>query len=190
MAYNLPLLEEPMIIDTKAKFYDLWLAGLIGNRLGAWRGGEYPDVSHLPFVGIRCMVPGGVFRMPVKPRDIEGVLSGLNRRDYIVCQGTPDQYDPASPCQLVVQGELRDDWYFYHSFSKLPMRDALTKHGHHAQGSGVREYLTRVCTPSDMADIEDLFELYPGHVIELSVYTRVLGCLPNRKAILWEVRAY
>lgn len=37
-------------------------------------------------------------------------------------------------------------------------------------------------------DLEALFELYPDHVIELSTLSRCYGTLPNRNAIIWEVR--
>jgi len=185
-----------MQINTKRQFYDLWLSGQLGNRMGAWRGDKarYGDYGHLPFLGLRSLVPGGPFRMPVPPNMVRAELwyhGGPSQ--WIVCEGTPEQYDSYSPCKLIVQGELVDGvggWYFYHSFSKLPMRDALIRHGRHAVGVGVREYLRSICTQGSFDEIECLMESYRGHVIELAVYTRCLGNTPNRNVVIWEVRNY
>jgi len=192
-----------MQINTKRQFYDLWLSGQLGNRMGAWTGDEYLSsdfrtwdyINCLPFVGIRSLVPGGDFKMPVDPWDIVDVLrsSGISLEEQIVCEGTPEQYDPNSPCKLIVQGELVEGvggWYFYHSFSKEPMRAALSRHGRHAVGVGVKEYIRSICTQGSFDEIECLFESYPGHVIELAVYTRCLGNTPNRNVVIWEVRNY
>ena len=186
-----------MSIDTKAQFYDLWLSGQLGNRMGAWRGDKYKwrDVADLAFVGLRSLRPGGRFLMPVVPGRIqqEIFLHGGCADQWVVCEGTPEQYDSSSSCSLVVQGELREDvggWYFYHSFSKLPMRAALSGFGRHASGLAVREYIKTICTQVSFDEIEDLFATYPGHVIELSVHGRCLGITPGRNTVIWEVRNY
>lgn len=189
-----------MRIETKQQFYKLWLSGQLGNRLGAWRAdGDLTAARRLPWVSIRGTVPNIPMTHPVAACDIDSTLERLCRtrgrelRDFMVCQGTPDQYDPAAVCSLVVQGELTErpgGWYFFHSSSKLTMRHALDRHGEHSEGYGVEDYLRRVCTPDSFNDIVDLLEVYPSHIIELAVYTRCLGILPHRNTIIWEVRSY
>jgi hypothetical protein len=186
-----------MKINTKTKFYELWLSGQLGNRMGAWRADKYQreDVINIPFVGVRSLRPGGKFLMPVLPEDIgrEISLNGGRADEWVVCEGTPNQYDASSACQVVVQGELQEcvgGWYFYHSFSSEPMRKALSLHGRHASGVGVREFLKSTCSQGSFDELEDLFSCYPGHVIELSVHSRCLGDTPGRNTIIWEVRNY
>jgi len=45
-------------------------------------------------------------------------------------------------------------------------------------------------TPSSHDDWNELLERYPGHVLEVSIYDRCLGDLPNRNSLVWEVRKY
>jgi hypothetical protein len=46
-------------------------------------------------------------------------------------------------------------------------------------------------TPSSWADFEALLELYPSHVLEVSVYAgTTVGDVPGRNAVVWEVRRY
>ncbi len=39
-------------------------------------------------------------------------------------------------------------------------------------------------------DFEQIRDMYPGHVIEVSIFERELGKLPGRRCIVWEVRCY
>lgn len=44
--------------------------------------------------------------------------------------------------------------------------------------------------PSDYDAVWDLLADYPGHVVEFSAFSRAVGTVPNRNAMIWEVRYY
>ena len=101
----------------------------------------------------------------------------------------------AAPDQCVVlQGEL---WtggdipgYFLYSTVRAHMRPALKKESHESRGLLTRQLLRGNMTPSSYSDLQELEQLYPDHVIELSVYSKCVGDTPGRNTLVWEIRQY
>lgn len=48
--------------------------------------------------------------------------------------------------------------------------------------------LSTVMTPSDLDDMRDLVERFPGHVVEFMTCSKFVGVLPHRNTVIWEVR--
>jgi hypothetical protein len=60
------------------------------------------------------------------------------------------------------------------------------------ESSGVvaRHLLKDHLWPSDYDDVQELLDLYPGHVVELTAFSRAVGVVPGRNTAIWEVRNY
>jgi hypothetical protein len=92
-----------------------------------------------------------------------------------------------SPAGLVVEGiewpRLADGWNWRNSM-KNPQRSRRW------EGTAARMVLARHLNANSLGDLHELFERFPGHVLELSALDRCLGMRPHRNAIVWEVRMY
>jgi hypothetical protein len=111
----------------------------------------------------------------------------------------------APPELTVVQGEYWNGFYrddggglvydtFVHSRRHVTMREAMavTPCARPSVSHGLRSrlILREAMTPASREDWQDLCERYPDHLVEVSVYDFCLGDLPNRNALVWEVRRY
>jgi len=181
----------PVLIRKRVEV-PFWLAGGFGNKLRAWRSAEAfirdgcPCTVMLRYISNRG--GQGPCEYPVAGGDVAERVKvwtarGMDPERLWLNEMAPDH-------RLCINGELRDDWYFYHSRLKLPMREALRKGGAHMQGLQTRYTLQTLMTPASWSDLTALLELYPGHIVELSVYEVLLGDLRGRNTIVWEVRNY
>lgn len=179
---------------TKRQGIALWHAGAFGNKLRTWTFKGWYLNSYTGEVGLRYADPrggGACFEAHLTPGDAVKVYNRWIREEkrrpecVIVCEEAPDH-------RLLINGELLLDhtWTFYHSRVKKPMRAALREGGRYMSGLRTRETLRALMTPSSWSDLEALEDLYPGHVVELSVYDLCLGQCPGRNTIIWEVRKY
>ena len=62
----------------------------------------------------------------------------------------------------------------------------------HTHSFGLRaDMMVRGCmTPSSYSDWRELLDLYPGHVLEVSIWDSCIGDVPGRNAVVWEIRKY
>lgn len=184
------------VVRTKEENFRLWTTGALGNRLRAWRTVE--DWRRSDFggrVSLRYLGLGGGFcRYDLRPGEVDGVLrewlgAGAELGKVMVNEGAPDE-------AIVVQGEYLNDVLpgaveaFAYSRVRTKMRDALAAERIEVPGLAGRFLLRAAMTPSSWADFDALLERYPGHVLEVSVYSRCLGDLRGRNALVWEVRRY
>lgn len=58
------------------------------------------------------------------------------------------------------------------------------------EGSAARALLRSVLNPNSHDDLLELVARYPNHVYELSALDVCFGTVPDRNAVLWEVRRY
>jgi len=191
-----------MSVLTKAENYRRWTSGRFGNRLRAWRtvdawnldrrhGGFSGQVS-LRYLGLGG---GGWCAYDVEAQEVPRVVAeweeqGADARLIMVNESAPD-------ASILIQGEflnaVRDHvWVegFTYSRKRLKMRQALQLDRQYASGRWARYLLRAEMSPSSWSDFEELLALYPGHVLEVSVYGRPLGDTPGRNALVWEVRKY
>jgi len=169
-----------------------WHAGEFGNKLRTWPYVEYFRRNICcPEAGLRYSDPRGggacfeahIPHYAVHDRIVAWEFMGRNLDNIMVCEEAPDH-------RLVVNGEYHDVYGFHFSRVKKPMRAALKEGGRCASVPRARLMLRQAMTPSSWTDFEELTETYPEHVIELSVYECMLGVLPGRNTIIWEVRNY
>lgn len=172
-------------------------AGLYGNRLRSWDSlADLRASGWAGLVTVRTLLGGGgpcVYDVPAERA--AAIVTSLGLPEGLVCfnEGAVDS-------TVALQGEyLNDvarvdgrtfDGVLRCSTVRLKMRDALRAGERTMCGLAARLALRDRMTPSSWADFEALLELYPGHVLEVSIYEGTLGDLPGRNAIVWEVRRY
>lgn len=185
-------------ITSKAENFAVWTTGGLGNRLRVWR--TIKDWRRSGFrrpVSLRYLgAAGGAWcSYDLLPEHVDGkvfhwALEGADPTLIMVNEGAPDD------C-VVIQGEFLNGVTpdgtiepFTYSTIKAKMRDALRFDSHTVAWPRSRELLRRTMTPSAWEDFQVLLERYPDHVLEVSVYSRNLGDIPGRNALVWEVRRY
>jgi hypothetical protein len=179
-------------ITTKARYYAAFERGDFGNRTETFtdvaRSREFPEGT---LFAIRGTGIGFKTRYNLDSRDLE-VHSRLLDENGILPRGSQHFSVMAPDHSIVWQGELmRTDrgLYAYYSRLKAPMKTALTEQPEHAYGLAAECLLSHL-DPSSRDDLRELECDYPNHVIELSVYDRFVGVVPNRNTIFWEARLY
>lgn len=180
------------ILTSKRHAVPHFMSGGFGNKLRAWESLEAFERDGCPCGATLMYKSGrggrgpceyGIARELVRARVRAWVEQGRDPKLITVYETAPDD-------RLLINGELSDDWHFYHSRLRLPMREALCKGGTHMDGLRTRYTLQTLLTPASWEDLRALMDLYPGHIIELSVYEVLLGDLRGRNMIPWEVRDY
>jgi len=168
--------------------------GMFGNRLRTWPSIE--AFLQSGFTGTVTMRHSGndlgkfiAYEVPadqVLPKAQEWQsLYNLNIDEIKINESAPD-YD------LLWQGEIMRSTSFYcltYSTEKTKMKTALLN-AKHMEGIGVLYLLKNTLTASSYDDVQELFDLYPDSIIELSVYGHCLGDRIGRNAIIWEIRNY
>lgn len=182
-----------MEIRTKAKFFDLWSAGVLGYRLRTWNSlDEFKaEPKKPPIVGFRQIgaAGGGAFEMAhsaAAVAEIAGRWSAAGRK-FMICEAAPDE-------KGTIQGEVcrteRGLEGYLGLSTGLRMRDAIAK--------GLltpRGYLaTRVLIDGYMSapskdDLDALLDLYPDATVEFTCYGPH-NFDRGRNTIFWEVRNY
>lgn len=191
-----------MKILTKAEFFRLWTAGVLGNKLKTWPGtreglSEFLASGHSAVVGIRYAATGGGggrCDYNVEPREVparlrEWSLAGLDPNRATICESAPDEF-------ATIQGEVARPFDFLEGFIGLVkngkrMRDSIRDGDlQPCRGVQVVDLLNRFMDASSRDDLDALFELYPDATIEFTCYSCLVGNLPGRNSIIWEVRSY
>lgn len=172
-------------------------AGLYGNRLRSWDSlAELRASDWTGLVTIRTLIGGGGPCVYDVPADRAGeVCEELGLPEAMLCFN-----EGADDSRVVVQGEYLNDALVLDgrtfvgalrfSTVRLKMRDALRAEERTAYGLAAHGVLRNAMTPSSWADFETLLEQYPGHVLEVSVYSGNIGSIPGRNALVWEIRRY
>src|SRR5512136_414375 len=149
--------------------------GLLGNTVRTWRTKEeLRNSGYQGFLGIRDLKPGGLFESPRTVQEaLDSTRSGIYFSEYVPIEN------------IVIQGELYQSehyltWFYTHR--KEQMRFALQhfEDTNHAYGLAALCLLKYYCSPASFDDIQELLELYCGHIIELTVLNREFGSCPGR----------
>lgn len=169
------------------------LNGEFGNAGPTWNSvEEFWDGS--PKTGrfhLRCRIASGPTFYDLSEEEVQihfrrCLSQGYKAEDWCVGQMAPTE-------KTVIQGEVQQTpqgLYFYHTFIKKPMRDALQEGGTEAYGVMAQGLLKTYLPAVDYDWLQVLLDRYPGHVIEFSAYSTCYGTLPGRKTAWWEVRLY
>jgi hypothetical protein len=194
-------------VRSKAEFFQLWEAGMLGNRTRLWRDqqnavnwaaarskkifGFYQPLQ--PEIGFREIrkagsagagkwqkVPWGEVLATAEEWRAEG-------RNFIMDDGAPD--DKRTLC-----GEICRSWNGLGGVLgvvQMPMREAMAKGLLLPRtGAAINALLERYMDASSRDDLDGLMELYPDAAIEFSCFTVNVGVFPRRNTLFWEVRDY
>jgi hypothetical protein len=182
-------------IINKRIHYQTYSSGFYGTKLRIWGTYDsYVESEFSGFVVIRYLGKGGgkYCYYNVRKEDV------INKINYILKDGgeldritineqAPDQH-------IVLQGEYWNGAeninYFMYSDLKSQMRDALKRKKLYSIGYRTLVMFEYFMTPSSYADFNVLCELFPDHVIELSIYSICVGDIKGRNVLVWEVRKY
>jgi hypothetical protein len=186
--------------------YRLQLAGCLGNSLPQYMSlGSFLDSLDstnevYPLWGVRFLTPGDTrtkFNLSVEDLGwyIEETL-GLTEQTPINISPMLDGFG------LTFWGQVWDSpggwglWYVDQprvNAAGMTWRQAFGSDDgivRHADGSRARLVVRQRADENSYNDIQDLFDRYPGHVIEFSCFNRCIGTFPGRNTVVWEVRAY
>jgi hypothetical protein len=185
---------EPIL--NKRQMYDLMGRGAFGNRLKTWSPCEWLESCAPVPVGLRTMhlpgvqLPGYATQFSRTPDVADTILSwldlGVSESNIVLTEGPPDD-------KLIFQGELTRDvrgLHFRYSTQKnISLRHAMPN-AKTADGLTALMMLQGAMTPGSYDDLMAVMDTWPDHVIEVSVWSVDVGDIPNRNAIIWEVRSY
>ena len=181
-----------MIIANKRQSTDGYKNGLFGNHLRQW---EEPfqalsDGAHR--WSIRYRGPGAngpcLYHLTADEllREWVGLTKTYPEKYLYVSESAPDDH-------IKIQGEiceLPDVGYALNwSMLQVPMRRALSSGSFHYLGPGAKLLVKQHMDHDSYDDLLTLFDLYPLHVVEFTVFDIRLGSL-RRNTIFWEVRKF
>jgi hypothetical protein len=188
-----------MTVPDKATARRLYEAGAFGNKLRTWNAycdwmrwwHDTPrEITSQALYALRVWAPGGgapfvpdLAESEVQDAYIKLLSWGWDADLITVNECAPDD-------RLLVQGELMrvvGGLYFRYNTAPLRMREGM-KRAKDMEGLQVTASLRHWLSPSSASDLEELLELYPDDVIEMSAYDCFLGNCPGRNMIVWEVR--
>lgn len=181
-------------IKTKAEFFALWEAGVLGNRPHLFRDAGAAFGSGFPLVGFRELGKAGGGKWQRVPHvDIletarQWTAAG---RKFIMDSATY----PADDSKITLQGEvcrtyrgLEGTLGYCPGYAMRPAMAAglLKPYG----GAAVRTLLDRWMDPSSQDDLRDLLDLYPEATVEFTCFSIDTGVFPGRNTLFWECRGY
>ena len=184
-----------MEVRNKAKFFELWEAGVLGNRTRLWRDVEQcvHDARQLGIkeIGFRQVGKTGGGAWQKAPLDevykIATEWTNLGRK-FIMDDGAPDQY-------RTIQGELCRTFKGLEGYieigGRMPMRQAMNA-GLMKQYSyaATNNLLNKYMDPSSRDDVDSILELFPDAAIEFTCFSVNVGIFPGRNTLFWETRNY
>lgn len=179
---------------SKRDFYRRWHLNEFGNRPGSWNSIEEAEAAGFqgPLFGVRSTKPmWSGFRRGILWRDRrkvwqEYVDQGEDPSTLRIGQDVPED-------KRTLQGHV----YRTHrgldlEYSLKPgtVRDVMQSGFERAWGVKAKVILETYMCPSSFADLEAIFELYDGHVVEFTCFSVNVGLIPGRNTVIWEVRDY
>lgn len=174
--------------------YALLASGRLGNTtrqflsLDEWEASD--DAARYEMWGVRTLTPGGPCRLYC-PRDEvrQTAQSPLFAPHAINISMMVD-----AVARVTLWADIFDSEYglIVYGIEHPPRggswRALMPSQGREWRGIEARMLLRRHLNASSLADIDELREMYPGHVHEISALSRCLGIYPGRNYVSWEVR--
>lgn len=179
-----------MKIMNKMQMYELYEAGEFGNKFPCWNTLEgYLASGYEELIALRHKTNGmGGFFLPDLTRD--QVKQEIKSRKL---QPEEIHITACAPDDLrTIQGEVQRNHYgfdLFYSDLKMPMRYALAAGGKTEIGFKAMSILHTYMDGESYANLNRLFEKYPGHVVEFTCFRKSVGEL-RWNTVFWECRAY
>ena len=186
-----------MKITSKKIFFDLWEAGVLGNRTRLWKDpyaaladARRLDIKEIGFREVRPMGAGaGKWeKVPTEQLLCTAAKWVSEGRKFLLDDGAPDW------CRTL-QGEICRTYRglegYLDTIGRYPMRPAMAAGDmRHCSGATVLALVQRFMDPSSQDDLWDLLDLYPDAAIEFSCFRIDVGIFPHRNTLFWETRNY
>jgi hypothetical protein len=182
-------------LDFKLQSQEILRKGKLGNCVRNWSSlSELKKDNYVGKVTVRSKDRNARYTLvkyAVDYADITNVVEefrarGLREEDIYFNEAVPDDL-------LIVQGEVgyvQGQFVLRYSTEKnTKMRDAMDS-AEHIVGLAGRLLLKQVMTLDSYADLLDLFDEHPDHIVEFGVYACHLGWAKGRNTIIWDVRNY
>lgn len=174
--------------------YRLLSQGFFGNTINQffsireWKGS--PDYHQSEFWGVRSLIAGGPCRLFCPREEVEITVQQFQEQKVNISAMIDTQVDVTlwadvydSPTGLLVYGieypPKGGSW-----------RKLMPVQGKQHTGIEATLLLRKHLNAYSLDDLYTLRDIFPGHVYELSACSRNIGRIPNRNAVMWEVRAY
>lgn len=180
-----------MQIRSKAEFYRLWKAGVLGNRPATFNTAAEAYASGCGIVGIREIGAAGGGKFEIAQR--AEIHEKLQQWD---AEGRRYSLDGGVRNELVtLQAEV------CRSFTGLggiaAVRSGVNVRAAMAAGLfkpvtavTIRALMTQFMDASSREDVDALLDLYPDATVEFACFSVNVGVIPNRNTLIWEVRDY
>ena len=180
-------------VRSKAGQYVLYENSPLGNRPLIWN--TYQDIIKSGWtrdVCIRSKQTGWKTRYNIS-------LSKLRKEiDSVVKKGMPESmlvFNQLMPDpHLTIQGEITEvptlGTCLTYTTIKKPMKRALAIEQKYLNGLQAKLLLERELFPPSLEEVNMIRKAFPDSVIEFSSYETLVGELPGRNTIIWEVRDY
>jgi hypothetical protein len=179
------------VVRSKSNFIRRYARGEFGNMVPTWSTlKEYEESKYPGPVHLRNRVAGGATWYNVPPDMVDvtyrtALNSGLNHQDIYISAMAPEHLK-------TFQGEVvrsPNGPRLYYNTQALPMREGFAIEQKWVNGATAMRLLEHYMDASSFNWLQQLFDLYPGHVVEFSCYSRAVGTL-ELNTIWWEVRSY
>lgn len=177
---------------SKRDFVERYSRGEFGNASPTWDTlNDFLASGYYGLVHIRNRVAGGPTWYNVRSDDVEyqwgeALHNGVSEHSLYISAMAPT-------AKTLIQGEVmqtENGLYFYHTWVRKPMRDALRESSYEATGLTACLLLQTNMNPKSYDWLMELLRRYPEHVVEVSVYDVCWGTLPGFNTCFWEVRKY
>jgi hypothetical protein len=177
-----------MEIKTKEEMYALLRSGKLGNTLRLFATLQEAVNAGMETIAIRSLVPNKGFIYSVSIAAAKEA-SALFRTQYGLApsQAIFIENDLGGGDRLF-SGELWHDCLEWSTANKTT-REIMAAGWNHAEGLKTAILLRQYMSPEQRDWLEHLQHIYPGAIIEFTVYSGKVGWLYD-ELVIWEVRNY
>lgn len=187
-----PYPSEPAgVAALKHQFVEEYRAGRYGNASPTW--GTLEEWIESRFTSglfhLRNRRAAGETRYNLTPAQVKNLWPVMKEpADWYLSAMAPHDKN-------VIQGEVYEGpgglYLMYSPVLGKPMRDALAEKTYHLHGLMAKVILKRSLCDRSWDWLRELFDRYPGHIVEFSTFSVPWGTLyPLYNTVFWEIRSY
>lgn len=179
-------------IPNKAAMYRMLAAGQLGNSLPQyfsveeWRTRK--EDRHIDVWGVRTLTAGGPCRLFCPADEVAQTVASFAPHAVNISLMVGAAYTVRLMADVWVGVGGLEFYGVVDPPRESNWRQVMPTGGRHYRLSAARAILHDRLNSNALADLYDLLERFPGHVVELSACEECLGVLPGRNAVTWEVR--
>lgn len=183
-------------VNYKTHMYELYNAGVFGNRLRTW-----PTLKEMRLSGYTGKI-GLRYSGPITgPRPFRTNMTEREALDEFgvwCARGVSSAYivwcEAADPQRVVIQGDVKREpggLHVLYSRDKGDWRQAMKSASARTSCTGIvaQLLLQHFMDPYSWEDLQVVLDRFDS-IIEFSVFDHDLGTIPHRNTVIWECRNY